>query len=309
MVCILCAIPSGRGQAINANHQRDVFVDTAPEPGWLGTDPVGARITWTGCAGFILEFGGTRICFDPFVSNPGLRRLVLGPPIPDVELIKSTFGTVAAAFIGHTHYDHAMDVATVIGANPAAIVYGSTTTAEICRRQGLLAQQVATAVDGQRIVVGPFTIEPIASEHGNVPLVGRIDPIELRGPGVPRSPLRWPRGDVFAWRVEFAGLALHVQTSAGIAIDALARQSHADILIACLAARHGTPSYFERLGKVLTPRVVIPCHHDNFLYPVTSKPRAVPQLDWRAFLDDVAALEHNYGTTLIQLPRAYAVDF
>lgn len=286
----------------------EVFPASAPDPGWLDAG-LGGSITWTGCAGFVLEHDGTRLCFDPYASNPGPLHLLLQPARPDVDLVNDTFGAVDGIFVGHTHFDHAMDVAPLARANPGAVVHGSRTTVEICRRQGLADDQLQVVEDGFSTTIGPFTVTAVASRHGIVPVASRIDVIELQGSGLPRTTFRWPRGDVFAYRVEFAGHSIHVQTSAGIEDAALQRQQPADVLIACLAARHGTPRYFERLGEQLRPKVLIPCHHDNFTKPLSAPPRPVPQLDWPGFLSDLDRLHTEHATRLVQLPRGVPVPF
>ncbi|MBC6448095.1 MBL fold metallo-hydrolase [Actinokineospora xionganensis] len=299
-MCLTCVLP------LMVSGPAPVFPTSAPEPGWL-KDKLGGSITWTGCAGFVLEVGGERICFDPYASNPGLRDTLFRPARPDHALVERTFGKVSGIFVGHTHFDHAMDVAPLAKANPGCVVHASPTTTEICRRQGVPDDQLHPVEDGERVTIGPFTVEAIASRHGTVPIASRIDVIELRGEGMPKTVFRWPRGQVFAYRVEVGGLSLHLQTSAGIEDSPLARQAPVDVLIACLAARQGTEGYFRRLGERLCPKVIIPCHHDNFFRPLSEPPRPVARLDWPGFLDDVARLADAYGTRLVQLPRGAAV--
>jgi L-ascorbate metabolism protein UlaG (beta-lactamase superfamily) len=108
---------------------------------------------------------------------------------------------------------------------------------------------------------------------------------------------------VFAFRVEVRGRSFHVQGSAGIDDEALARQRPADVLIACLAARRGTPRYLERLADRLAPRVLVPCHHDDFFRPLTEAPRPIATLRWKAFLDEAAALGRAHGTALARPAR------
>lgn len=287
----------------------DIFPTAAPGPGWLATDPIGGTITWTGCAGFLFDVDDTRIAIDPFVSNPGFVDAFFRPARSDGPRVRRTFERVSAAFVGHSHWDHAMDVGAIARANPDAIVHGSETTAELCRRQGVSSDQVAVVRDGERVTFGPFTIEAVESRHGIVPLAHRFDVAELQGSGMPRTAFRWPKGAVFAYRVEVAGLSFHLHTSAGLEDAPFARQQPVDVLIVCLAARQGTPRYFERLGAQLRPKVVIPCHHDNFLRSLDEPPRAIPKLDWPEFLARVAELTDRYGTRLVQLPRGVAVQF
>ena len=307
-MCIAC-ITGPLMVAAQGSAPIDIFPTGAPTPGWLRDEPLGARITWTGCAGIILEYNGTRICFDPFVSNPGVVDAFLRPARPDTERVLRTFGGVAAAFIGHTHWDHAMDVATIARADADVTVYGSATTSEICRRQGVSDRQVHSVADGEIVTIGPFTVEAVASRHGIVPVANRIDVLELKPKGLPRSPFRWPRGQVFSYRVTFAGVTFYLHTSAGFEDEPFARQAPVEVVIACLAARQGTPDYVGRLGRQLRPRVFIPCHHDNFLKPVAAEPVPVPRLEWPAFLADIGELDAAYGTRLVQLPRGSAVDF
>lgn len=305
-MCLTCLTPAMMTSAV---AEPDVFTTNAPAPGWAGGETLGGRITWTGCAGFVFEFEGTRICFDPYASNPGLLELLLRPARPDTELVERTFDAVSAVFVGHSHFDHAMDVAPLAKANSGCVVHGSDTTVELCRRQGVAEEQLQEVGDGSRVTIGPFTVEAIASAHGVVPIASRIDVIELHGDGLPRTAFRWPRGAVFAYRVEVAGRSFHLQTSAGIVDEPLERQAPADALIACLAARQGTPRYFERLGATLRPKVLVPCHHDNFTRPLSAAPRPVPQLDWPGFLGDVDSLREKYGTELVRLPRGVAATF
>lgn len=304
-MCIACLSPTMTAPA--AAEAADIFPTALPAPGWLAAEPIGATITWTGCAGIILDYDRTRICFDPFVSNPGLIDALFRPARSDVDLVNRTFGNVAAAFIGHTHWDHAMDVAAIAKMHKNAVVYGSATTTDICGRQGVSDSQLHAVKDGERVVVGPFTVEAVASQHGRVPIAGKIDVIDLRGSAMPRTPFRWPRGQVFSYRVEFAGRTFYVHTSAGFEDESFARQQPVDVVIACLAARQGTPDYVGRLGRQLQPKAFIPCHHDNFMKPVNTAPQPIPRLDWDDFLRNVSQLERDYGTRFVQLPRGVAV--
>ena len=184
--------------------------------------------------------------------------------------------------------------------SPRARIHGSATTTETCRRLGVDPTRLVTVRDAERYRVGPFTVEAIRIEHGIVPLVRFVDRLDLPAEGVPRTPFRWPRGEVFAWRVEVAGRSFHVQGSAGLAALPLARQGPLDVLIACLAARAGTPRYLERLGERLRPKLLLPCHHDDFFRPLADGPRPIATLDWSGFLADAERLAASYGTTLVR---------
>lgn len=294
-MCLLCALGPAEPGAPGA---AGLFpLEAAPFP-LAGPDALGLTVTWTGVAGFVLEREGVRIAFDPFVTRPGLWATLLRRPASDQAAVARAFSGLAAAFAGHTHHDHAMDLPALAQASPAARLVGSRVTVDLCRRSGVAPERLVTAVDGTRVTVGPFTVEAVAAEHGVVPLVRHLDRIELPEQGLPRTPFRYPRGEVFAWRVEVGGRSLHLQGSAGLRDGALGRQGPVDVLVACLAARAGTPRYLERLGERLRPRVLVPCHHDDFFRPLNALPRPIPTLRWPDFLRDAHALEAAHGTRL-----------
>jgi L-ascorbate metabolism protein UlaG (beta-lactamase superfamily) len=275
-----------------------------PEPFPLaGVDALGLTVTWTGVAGFVLERAGTRIAFDPYASRPGLLATLVRRPRPDRAAVARHFAGLDAAFVGHAHFDHALDVAAVAEASPRARIVGGRVVTGLARRLGVADGRLTTAVDALRVTVGPFTVEAVAAEHGVVPLVRLVDRIELPEAGLPWTPFRYPRGEVFGWRVEVGGRALFLLGSAGLNDAALFRQAPVDVLVACLAARTGTPRYLERLGERLCPRVLVPCHHDDFFRPLAEPPRPIPTLRWDAFRSEAAALEKAHGTRLFRPAR------
>jgi L-ascorbate metabolism protein UlaG (beta-lactamase superfamily) len=270
---------------------------------WPDGRLAGGRLTWTGVAGLVLEVEGARIAFDPFVTRPSLGRTLLRAPRPDPDLVARWFGGLAAVFVGHTHFDHALDLAAAAAASPAAAIHGSPVTVELCRRLGVAEARLVRATDGAAFDVGPFRVEAVGSAHGKVPVVGWLDRLDLPESGLPATPFRYPRGPVLAWRVTAGGRTFHVQGSAGIDDAALLRQEPADALLACLAARRGTPSYLARLGERLRPRVLVPLHHDDFFLPLSAPPRPIRTLRWAAFLEEAAALSSAHGTVLWCPPR------
>jgi L-ascorbate metabolism protein UlaG (beta-lactamase superfamily) len=281
----------------------DELFGASPEPlPWAGGSAVGGTVSWIGVAGFVFEVDGTRLAVDPFVTRPGPLATLFRPVRPDRALVRRVLGRLDAVFVGHTHYDHAMDLPAVVEASPDVVVHGSATTVELCRRLGVPMGALQEVGHGQRVTVGPFTVETVASRHGLVPVLRHLSPTTLAPRGVPRTPARWPCGAVHAYRIEVADRAFHLHGSAGIDEAALAGQPTADVLIACLAARQGTPSYLDRLVQQLRPSLLIPSHHDNFFRPLTRPPRPLPRLDWSAFRAEAARLATVYGTRVHRLP-------
>ena len=97
-----------------------------------------------------------------------------------------------------------------------------------------------------------------------------------------------------------------MQGSAGLLDGPLGRQEPVDVLVACLAARAGTPGYLERLGARLRPRVLVPCHHDDFFRPLGAAPAPIRTLRWSSFRVEARTLEAAYGTRLWRPTRGEA---
>lgn len=294
-MCLACAVPF---PSVTGPASRGPFPPALEPFPFPDGKPCGATLRWTGVAGFVFEAQGARIAFDPFVTRPGLFATLLRRARSDEAAVNAALSDLDAVFVGHTHYDHAMDVPAVLAASPRATLYGSTTTVEACRRLGSDPARLRPVRDGDSVSVGPFRVTVVKADHGIVPVVRHFDRLDLPSQGLPGTPFRWPRGEVFAYRVEVLGRSFHIQGSAGIDDAALARQSPCDVLIACLAARKGTSRYLERLGERLKPKVLVPCHHDDFFSPLSEPARPIATLRWEDFLGEADRLHAAYGTAL-----------
>ncbi len=235
-MCVACALAAVLPPA--SGTPPEVFPQT-PDPWPLPR--VGVSLTWTGVAGFVLEAEGVRIAFDPFVTRPGLFATLFRRAASDRDLVARHLPPLDAVFVGHTHFDHALDLESIAALSPACRFHGGGTAVELGRRRGIAPARLVEAKDGEVVEVGPFRVEPIRSAHGLVPVVRFVDRATLPATGVPRTPFRWPMGEPLAFRVDVRGRSFHVQGSAGLVDASLARLRPTDVLVACLAARRGNP--------------------------------------------------------------------
>jgi L-ascorbate metabolism protein UlaG (beta-lactamase superfamily) len=302
-MCVLCAIAALRPHESGA----DPFPAASPPIARGDRAPIGVSATWTGVAGLVLECEGVRIAFDPFVSRPSLAATLLRRPALDRGAVARAFAGLDAVFVGHAHFDHAMDLPAVADVSPRARFHGGPTAMEIARRGGVPASRLVACEDRAVAQAGPFRVEAVRSAHGVVPLVRLVDRAGPPRRGLPRTPFRYPRGEVLAWRVTVRGRAIHVQGSAGIDDEALARQEPVDVLAACVAARAGTPRYLARLGERLAPSVLLPLHHDDFFRSLDEPPRPIATLRWASFLEEAEALRRAHGTALALPVRGRAL--
>ena len=104
--------------------------------------PRGLSVQWLGTSGFALTYEGRRVLIDPYVTRVPLsaifRRRALQPAR---DRIAQLLGTADAVLVGHTHFDHAMDVPAV-AALTGARVYGSRSAAKLLALHDLERQAI-----------------------------------------------------------------------------------------------------------------------------------------------------------------------
>lgn len=99
------------------------------------------RLSYIGCGGVLLEYGGEAILLDPYFSNISMAGAVTRPLRPDTALIDAFFrardaASVATVLISHAHHDHLADLPTVLRrhlSRERVQVFGSNTMVNILR--------------------------------------------------------------------------------------------------------------------------------------------------------------------------------
>jgi L-ascorbate metabolism protein UlaG (beta-lactamase superfamily) len=87
-------------------------------------------VRFLGTATISFDDGHTVIMTDGFFSRPSLARVLFGTVKPNEQRIREALQRahltrVAAIFVGHSHYDHAMDTAIVAERTGAISAYKS----------------------------------------------------------------------------------------------------------------------------------------------------------------------------------------
>lgn len=251
--------------------------------------PVGLAVQWLGTAGFRVVAGEHHFWLDPHLSRHTLLQLVTGPIAPDLDRIGASVDAAHAVAVGHAHFDHALDtpaIAKLYGAQ----VYGSSDVLNYCRGEQVPEAQLhELAGDGETFAQGPFVLRAVKSAHsplfaGQVPLPGRITaPF-----AAPARYTRWRVGEVFGLHLSAVSGSLYHIGSAGLR-DAELRGISADVVLACTIGRHATPNFVPRLLDALQPKLVIPCHWDQFWRPLHAPAKQIPTNDLAGFVREVQA--------------------
>jgi L-ascorbate metabolism protein UlaG (beta-lactamase superfamily) len=262
--------------------------DVRPEIFHREERPAEARLAvqWVGAAGFRVVADGHHFWIDPYLSRHGLTELVSGRIAPKPALVEETVDVAHAVALGHSHFDHALD-APLIARLRGARVYGSSDTLNYCRGNDVPEAQLLEIRGGERLREGPFTVRPVLSRHstflfGRVPFPGRIE-----------RPLSYPLrasdlkvGTVFGIHLESSGASVYHIGSANLVESELAGL-RADVVLCCTVGRQSTERYTERVIAALRPKIIIPCHWDQFWRPFDSPVLQIPGNDLEGFIREV----------------------
>jgi L-ascorbate metabolism protein UlaG (beta-lactamase superfamily) len=228
-------------------------------------------LRWLGTAGFELRTSRGSLLFDPFLTRPTASEVAFARMAPNDALLTEVLPDATLILIGHSHYDHLMD-APSIARRTSATIAGTRTTCLAAR--AMRAEKCVTLRPGEILREGPFEVFAIRSRHAEAPLIG------VPNPGVIERPPRWrwphaidlPMGGALIWVVRVEGLTIVHLSSAGLPNDpTLLRRmipGGADIVLASIAIREGTPGYARSLLSELRPRLLVPHHHDPLFGPL-----------------------------------------
>jgi L-ascorbate metabolism protein UlaG (beta-lactamase superfamily) len=270
-----------------ARRQQASDATCARQLAWSASLPAGLELTWLGTAGFRLAYQGTVVLIDPYVTRLSLRDLVARRVVPSsLTAIDAWIDRADAVLVGHTHFDHALDV-PAIARRFGATTYGSRSLAHLMALHGLAAS--AVVVEPHRdYEVGPFRFHFVPSQHSKlqlglaVPYAGELtcDHIDEL------TPQRYRCGQVWGICIEVAGIRLYHQGSADLIEDEI-RDRGVDLFLCGISGRRFTPRYVERIVRALAPGRIVPTHYDNFFRPLDAPTRFSLNVNLTGFADEV----------------------
>lgn len=255
--------------------------------------PKGLELTWIGTAGFRLAYQGVTIWIDPYVTRLSLADLVRRRVVPpSQEAIGRWIDRADAILVGHTHFDHALDV-PAIARRTGCRVYGSPSLANL---MGLyrLAEQAVVVEPHRDYEVGPFKFHFVPSQHSKLQLGLRV-PFggELTCDHVDAlTPQAYRCGQVWGLCIEVAGIRIYHQGSADLLEDEI-RDRNIDVFLCGISGRRFTDRYVRRIVGKLAPRLIVPTHYDDFFRPLDDKMQFSFNVNLTGFADEVHAASRD----------------
>jgi L-ascorbate metabolism protein UlaG (beta-lactamase superfamily) len=229
----------------------------------------GFRLWWLGQSGFLLQYRGHHVLFDPYLSD-SLTRKYAHTDKPHVRMTECVVDPARLDFIdiatsSHNHTDH-LDAETllpIMKANPALkLVIPEANRAFVAERLGRDAQWPIGLNDGATVRIGEFEFHGIASVHerldrtadGLHPYLGYV--VKFGGYSVYHS------GDT----VLYAGLVEKLRAH--------------DVDVAMLPVNGSLPERrvagnlwggeAARLAREAGVKVAVPCHYEMFEFNTVS---------------------------------------
>ena len=264
----------------------------------VGDRPAGVSVRWLGTAGFEIRYGDHVILIDPYLTRAPIARLALGKIAPDIAAITRHVSRADAILVGHTHFDHVLDVPTIARLT-RGIVFGSASAARLCGVDGVAPGQIRDVEHLLRAgtyteQVGPFELRFFPSAHSKL-LFGRKVPWEGDIVDCDQVPVRmgdYRCGAVFAAEIRVAGRTLFHLGSAELVESSLPRRE-VDLLLFCAAGWQNTPKVVERTLSRLSPRAVLLSHWDDFFKPIERGTHALPGVQLPRLIDRFHAVSRD----------------
>jgi L-ascorbate metabolism protein UlaG (beta-lactamase superfamily) len=275
------------------------------------------QIAWLGTAGHVISTSQTTVLVDPYVSRHPLGRVATRRLEPDDDAIARWIPSrVDAVLCGHSHFDHLLDAPRIAKKMGCKLV-GSRTTCAFARAEGVPESQLieiggragSQASTSEPVRIGDISVRFVPSLHGRiafgrVPFVGDV----RRPPRLPARVWEYKMGGAFGIFIEAAGVRVYHNGSADL-IDAELAGESADVLLVGLAGRHATRDYLKRLVSLLSPKLVLPTHHDAFFAPLERGVRLLPGIDLDGFASEVHALASRARVIMPSYGEPVDVDF
>jgi L-ascorbate metabolism protein UlaG (beta-lactamase superfamily) len=208
----LAHVGSGLAYLATARRQQKSDLLTARQLAAPLALPAGLELTWIGAAGFRLAYQGVVVWIDPYVTRLSMSQLVRRRVVPSShEAVARWVDRADAVLVGHTHFDHALDV-PAIARRSGCKVYGSSSLQHLMQLHGL-AEQAVVALAHRTYDVGPFKFHFVPSVHSKLQL----------GLGIPYSgeltcdhvdeltPQAYRCGQVWGICIEVAGIRFYHQ--------------------------------------------------------------------------------------------------
>lgn len=255
------------------NGFRALFCDDTTQP----LPPGGVRMTFFGTTTWLLDDGETQMLLDAHFTRPGFFKMLCGRletnrALVDETLRRFSVDRLAAVFLSHTHYDHALDAAYV-SARTGAALYGSRSAVNIGLGGGIPAARLHPFRPGETYRIGAFAVTVLPSVHSRPTFLNNDLGVEITAPLTQPAPMRdYAEGGSFDFLIRQGTQTLLVRPSCNYIPGALRGVRADTVLLGIGTMGKESDAFFETFWRETVQTVdakrVIPIHWDNFFRPL-----------------------------------------
>lgn len=225
------------------------------------------KITWYGTASLKIEYEGSAVALDPYVS----RNLSL-PPLDPADL-----DNVKALLLTHGHFDHTFDLPYLLNGRNIPVYASAETVKALSKKERYTYNNLQSVIPGKAFNAGNFIITPYKAEHVkfDIPLIISTIFRILKKPvanaiplaGVISGFLKYREGETFAWEVKGGSRSVLVFGSMGVADDV--KYPSPDLLVLPLQGHSRIYDLAIKAAGRIKPAAVMPNHFDDSFPPVS----------------------------------------
>lgn len=288
-------------------------------------------VIYLGAGGYIFRHGKNALMTAPSITNPSILELGFTtiktdeklvdqflPPSDDVEII----------LVGHSHYDHLMDVSYAMKKHAKnATVYGSKTMGHIMAATEIDKSRIKTIANNNPLPFKPHewiynetkALRFMAIESEHAPHIAGIKllPETPYNEDLKKPPIRardWHEGETYAYLIDFLNskgevvFRVHYQDAAsnyplGAIPDSLAdKERQVDLAILCVAAFNQVKGYPEGIIKQTRAKNLILGHWEDFFRGQERPVKILRGLNMNKFLNRLDAVRASDSQRYIPLP-------
>jgi L-ascorbate metabolism protein UlaG (beta-lactamase superfamily) len=226
-------------------------------------------LTYLGVAGWQISDGTHVILVDPYFTRPAADLPDGAPLVPDAAAIAAHAPARAdLILVGHSHFDHALDVAEVAKRSGAQVL-GTVSTARLARAGGVPDDRIIPVKGGEDFQFDGFSVRVIPSLHsalGDKHVFGGTTeiPADVK---LPMPLAGYAEGGTLAYLVRLGGHEILVVGTANY-IERELDGLRPDVAIVAIGLRDEITDYTCRLLRLVgKPPLVIATHFDNLALP------------------------------------------
>jgi L-ascorbate metabolism protein UlaG (beta-lactamase superfamily) len=249
---------------------------TAPQPAPEASSPSpsGAPVTLTylGVAGWQVTDGDHTLLFDPYFTRADVTDGKAPLPPDEAAIARHAPARADGILVGHSHYDHLLDVPAIARRTGAKVV-GTESTLNVARASGVDPSRMVLAKGGETFDIGPFSVRALKALHS---LTGVPNEPIGRDITMPMAADAYGEGGTLQYLVRVEGRTILFIGTANF-IEREIEGLRPDVAIVAVGLREKIPDYSCRVMRAIgKPRLVLTNHFDAHWKPLGPEQMGAP---------------------------------